>query len=48
MWKQMSYWLRLRFVTVEKMKSDLKGPEEDCRAFVMLAVRERTNTDVTS
>lgn len=31
-----------------KMKSDLKGPEEDCRAFVMLAVRDRTNTDVTS
>lgn len=32
----------------KKTESDLKGPEEECQAFVMLVLGDRTNIGVTS
>ena len=31
-----------------KIGFDLKGPEEECQAFVMLVLGDRTNISVTS
>lgn len=31
-----------------KIECDLKGPEEECQAFVMLVLGDRTNITVTS